>query len=357
MQSAGKAYLSQLTGIRFFAAYLVICHHFLVIAPNRFANPILSAVGDVAVSLFFVLSGFVLTLSNRSAQGKMIKGRADYLVARAARLYPQYLFAFLLVAPFVIFDTFAKHPSAQEALPRLLLNAAAYLSMLQSWVPWLANAWIGPAWSLSTEAFFYISFLWLVPPPPAKLAQWIALAASAAILPVMLGHAAVAEPAHAFWYFFPPFRLGEFMLGMGIAQVFRSGLFPDRLKTASGAIFVLAMTLLAAAMIYLGPVWIRIASTVLLPVALLNLAVSRGIVARFLGSRAMVVLGDASYGLYLIQLPMFGIYCKLVGRTYLPGLHFLGYSIFAVAVSVAVHFCLEKPAAKAIKQHWRARQN
>ncbi len=362
MQSAGKAYLPQLTGIRFFAAYLVICHHFLSAPDYPLVGALLQAVGDVAVSLFFVLSGFVLTLSNRREDGSLVKAPVDYVVARVARIYPQYLFAFIIAAPFFIQSTFAEHVTAAQSVPRLLVNAVAYLSMLQSWVPWTANAWNGPAWSLSVEAFFYAVFLRLVPPRAGAILRWQVLGAAAVILPVVVGSMLAGTSIGNFlprttWLFFPPFRLGEFLLGIGIAQVFRLGLFPSSLRRFSGAIFTLAIAALVLAMTFLDPLWVRVCSTGLMPLALLCLAQSDGPVSRFLGGKPLVILGDASYGLYLIQLPMFGVYKFVSGNSEMTWANFAAASVLTIAVSVAVHFLIERPAASAIKRRWQERRH
>ena len=62
-----KVELSGLTGIRFYAAFFVYLHH-IVLIPGMTAlsgSSLLFNAGDVGVSFFFVLSGFILTLQLR----------------------------------------------------------------------------------------------------------------------------------------------------------------------------------------------------------------------------------------------------------------------------------------------------
>lgn len=348
--------IGQLTGIRFFAAYLVLAHHFLRLEGAPFATAFLKNVGDVAVSLFFVLSGFVLTLSNKTPEGGMRSSRSRYLVARFARIYPQYLFAFVMTAPFAIAATFAEHGTAMQSVPRLAVNAVAYLSLLQSWVPWLANAWNGPAWSLSVEAFFYVAFIWLVPPRAARIWPWLLISAVAAILPVVVGAARSWPLPETTWLFFPPFRIGEFLLGMGIAQLYRQGSLPKFEGMVAELVFLASIVGLVTGLCLAEGVMVRVASTVFVPLALLALARATGPLTTALASKPMVLLGDASYGLYLLQLPVFSLSALVLGEEPRSPVQFLGYSACAVGISIVVHLYFEKPMAAAIKAWWSARE-
>ncbi|MEO6042018.1 MAG: acyltransferase [Croceibacterium sp.] len=350
-----RIYLPALTSVRFFAAYAVICHHFLGQVLSGIGSQLLSSLGDASVSLFFILSGFVITISNREIDGFLRKSKKDYLVSRFARILPQYIFAFFLAAPFFLLSTMAKHPPLTSWLPRVLLNGAAYLSMLQAWVPKLANAWNGPAWSLSVEMFFYVMFLVLPLPQKGNLLRWLLLGLSLSIAPIVASQIPPlsASTFQAFWYFWPPMRLGEFMLGILMAQAFRIQLFSDAWRAHSGlaALAVFGCCLIGLAV--LGPIGARIATSVLLPPGLLLVAISGNRAASLLRSRAMIALGDASYGLYLIHVPLMPIYFWASGRKpfgHLAGVgDFLIYSVVAVGLSLAVNRWLEQPAARAIK--------
>ena len=99
-----------LTGIRYLAAVLVVLHR-LAPAPPAFAN-FLATVGDGAVTLFFVLSGFVLFHSNVDAAGAMKKTKRQFWVARLARIYPLYALSFVVAGPMVIATTVANIPAS-----------------------------------------------------------------------------------------------------------------------------------------------------------------------------------------------------------------------------------------------------
>ena len=134
-----------LTGVRAVAAYLVFFHHH----PTKLlvAGPLLLWWElHVGVTLFFVLSGFVITWRydrRGPVRESFLKG---YFVNRFARIYPLY---FALVVP-VMLSYHVRSPRAW------LLNLTVFTSL---------DAGIPQAWSLRVEECFYLAapflfFLW-----------------------------------------------------------------------------------------------------------------------------------------------------------------------------------------------------
>ena len=62
--------------------------------------------GYVSVSLFFVLSGFILAYTYHAGREDASLDRRSFWVARVARIYPVYLVGLLLAAPFVFWTHF-----------------------------------------------------------------------------------------------------------------------------------------------------------------------------------------------------------------------------------------------------------
>lgn len=89
--------LPSLTSLRFFAALHVFLFHLyaikILVLPGILGS--LQLIGYVGVSLFFVLSGFILVYVNSGRE--MRAGR--FWRERFARIYPAYLFSLLLTAP------------------------------------------------------------------------------------------------------------------------------------------------------------------------------------------------------------------------------------------------------------------
>src|SRR6185295_10072841 len=103
--------------------------------------------GYLAVTTFFVLSGFVLARSYPVARWS---GRRLLLygAGRAARVYPLCLLSLAMVAPFI----------AADRTPLKGAYLAAHFTLVQAWMGNIPVNWNSPAWSLSCEMFFYLTF-------------------------------------------------------------------------------------------------------------------------------------------------------------------------------------------------------
>ena len=88
--AANRPRLPALTSLRFFAALHVVIFHLYSIhvteGPAWYRN--LSSLGYVGVSLFFVLSGFILVYTYAGRAWTAV----TFWQARIARIYPAYLF-------------------------------------------------------------------------------------------------------------------------------------------------------------------------------------------------------------------------------------------------------------------------
>ncbi|MFZ3141750.1 acyltransferase family protein, partial [Polaromonas sp.] len=82
-----KPPINSLTGLRFIAAFLIILHHFGNPPGPQPVHNVISH-GFVAVSLFFILSGFILTYNYADNVGGLKTGKWNFWVARFARIYP-----------------------------------------------------------------------------------------------------------------------------------------------------------------------------------------------------------------------------------------------------------------------------
>lgn len=146
---------------RFIAAVIVMMGHLLFVETlihNWSVGKTLLLpfkLGNVAVTFFFLLSGFVLA-------PQVIKFRNEktkYIASRMARLYPLYFFAWLM--PNLLYITFAK-VNGGAILPNgkqsLILSGLAS----QSWTKWYLDPPNPPLWSLSAEIWLSCLFVFLV---------------------------------------------------------------------------------------------------------------------------------------------------------------------------------------------------
>lgn len=291
--------LPTLTGVRFAAAFYVVLSHARTWIEVR--SPVPPAIdnflgnGSLAVCFFFLLSGFILSYTYQKPF-TTLRGCAKFWGARFARIYPVYFLSLLLLLPFQIHYLDGK-------------TAFAVLAMVQAWNPWraeLTGAWNYPAWSLSVEAFFYLCFpafqTWL-----ARLSRrTLYLAGMLTVLLAVFAHTpyeslGVWDPAAiaSIRIPLPLLRLPEFVLGMVAGNYFvRFGTFSR--KTLLSTLAAIASIVVLAATT--GP-WV---SLVVVPFALFVycLASSDDIVAASFGGPLMILLGGASYAVYLLQVPV-----------------------------------------------------
>ena len=324
MMKSKKQPLHALTGLRFIAALAVFIHH---VGGNFGLGKINWSLGSWAVSFFFVLSGFILTYvyANRLKRD----GLAKFYFTRWARIWPLHVVCLLM---FMTLFGWRQYSSG-EGLGKLVCN----LLLLQSWVP--DSRWVfslnGVAWSISTEMFFYAMFpLLLLGVQKGGQDQfwkkYIGLVVGTAIALFSL-NAISSLPTVAGMDFYrvghvnPFLRLLEFSTGMAVGFLFlrstsaassttpnRMSIGLDTLKELASFGFLMAICLAvhqAGIVHWLKRVdwggeilssWFRVSYTVI-PFALLIFvfAKSKGVIARLLGSRAMVFLGEISFAFYM----------------------------------------------------------
>ncbi|MFD5463830.1 acyltransferase family protein [Kitasatospora sp. NPDC127059] len=306
--------LPSLTGLRFWAALLVVLYH---LSRKVGELPLLSPLawyGRSGVTFFFVLSGFVLAWTYDGAPVRAV----TFARRRFARIQPLHLLSTALSLG-VDAVTGAVLPLAAAAWSLLLVH------------PWALSTVYGgnPAsWSLGAEAWFYLLFpslLRLLGPRPRC---WLPLALLCSALgPALWAAGALlpADPGLRGWLldYLPLTRTPQFVLGVVTGLAVRHGLLP-RLRLAPAVAAVLGWHLVLVPWHAAVPDGLRYgpySASQLFPAplfaALLVAAAQRdaaGTAPRLLAGRAAVRLGEWSYAWYLVH--EIGIRCWLtaVGR-------------------------------------------
>src|SRR2546421_6972502 len=150
-----KRELSSLTGIRFYAALLVYLSHVRLIPGMSSFTGITDFInaGDIGVSFFFVLSGFILAYNYVDVFHDGVSA-ADYrrfIWDRLTKIYPVHVLVIIVVLPISILSPHL--PFDWRALP-------VHLGLLQclwpSSTPEFYEQLNVPSWSISCEWFFYL---------------------------------------------------------------------------------------------------------------------------------------------------------------------------------------------------------
>ena len=373
--------LPALTGLRFVAALLVVLFHyqFLVHGLAQSAAPgarVIQA-GFVGVSIFFVLSGFILAYTYLDSAGAMRTTVPAFWHARFARIYPAYAFALVLSLPIFI-DVALVRPVGVIHLSDFIKAAVLTPTLLQAWTPKKAWMWDGPAWSLSVEAFFYALFPFIaVAIARRPFRQIVAIGCFAGLCALVgpsvyaltspLGIWRVTTATYGPWVatlkFLPLFHLPEFVIGICTGVIFIHRRDTDSKRGSVAWI----TTISAAAVVGILAVSDRIpflflqCGALALPFAVLIycLAFRRGILAEALSTRAAQLLGGASYSLYLLHLPIstyLTISGKLLGLTWLSG--WVGVAVYvtvAIGAALAVFVLVEEPSRSWLRARYETK--
>src|SRR3989442_2499496 len=128
--------LPALTSVRFFAALHVFVFHMYAMKITSGAGWTgqISSIGYVGVSLFFLLSGFILVYTY---SGRDVASR-EFWRAGFARMYRPYVFSFIVTAPFFFYVCIKMKPAPIPFLiwPHNHVVTCSLLvpSLIQSWV-------------------------------------------------------------------------------------------------------------------------------------------------------------------------------------------------------------------------------
>ncbi len=374
---AGAAPLAALTSLRFFAAFAVLLLHYrdlLGPLPPWLLRGIVG--GQHGVTFFFVLSGFILTWRYHDwfAGGVDERHYLWFQRFRVARLMPVYLLGLLLDTPAHLVERAAAGALASDGAlywASWLINALA----LQAWVPRVPFAmfWNTPAWSVSAEWFFYAVFPFVTVLLARRVRGKAALAFAfgAAWLGGIALYAAViyvvtwvrpltGEPLYILLVYTPLLRCSEFLAGCVLGHCFlrtqRAG--GGWLAGGAGrrhAVIGLCLGLIAVRVWmpdYTGPSrwwWLLDVAAkygaFVLPFAglILALASGRTVLHRVLERPALVLLGEASYALYIIHWSVVTlIKHRWLGTASTPAVHAL-LLLATVGASVLVYRAFERP--------------
>ena len=336
--------LNQLTPTRFAASIVVVLFHFGHGIP-MLASPWAVAVlrdGPLAVSWFFALSGFLMAFVYSQMQPREA---ADYWWRRFARIYPLYLLAL------IGYGVISSQGLRQEPVDWFL-----NVTLLQAWIPGHALSLNAPGWSLSVEASFYAAFPYLIGlARQVGLTRWCGYVAlcwllSQAIQLIGANWLSVAFPSrlHDLLYYFPLCHLNAFLMGMTGALLVR--------RFRPGPWTGLSMTVLGVGMSALvalhGPAEAaRYGARIVLGMGLLaplfTLALCGLATANVPPLRwpALLLLGEASYAVYLFQLPGSIVWSRVAAPYFGAGatVDFAAYLISLVTFAIAAHVAVERP--------------
>lgn len=337
--------LPALTGVRFLAAIAIVAHHFL--APeNAYAKAAIEH-GLIGVSLFFILSGFILTYTYYAGSGRIKSTYRQFWRARFARIYPMYVVAMIAMAPLML---------AWGERTKIVYSGLGGIALIQAWLPFSMRDWNPPGWSLSAEAFFYLLFPFAVNAIStlhrrAMIALLLFCWIASLIAPAIYVHEGTID--RDFWMFNPLVRLPEFLIGViaGALWVQRDRApltLPTYTVELAGGVLIAILCIPMNEAYVMNGTWAPLTTLVIA-----GLADGRGPVARLLSKRFFVVLGEASFSLYIMHWPLWHEARTAANRLHLDANSQAGFWGITLGVLIpASYLCfrfIEEPANRFLR--------
>lgn len=343
-----REFFGSLNGLRAIAALLVVWHH---CHQGIDFGRIGSRMGHVGVSLFFVLSGFlIVTLLIRERRKTADIDLRAFYGRRALRIMPLYYAIVILTAVFVL----GFHSSSSEA-EALRAGLPYLLTYTTNWVP--VVSFLAISWTLATEEQFYL--FWPQIQKRVGDSIWVPgvlLVLSEAIRFRLLDpvfHVLGWDVAKA-----PFLLIGGFtpiLLGVLLAYALNSPTGFSRCARVFGYRFapLVVVVILILALLLLPGGWasFRTAQDALVNLTLyvlLTLVIGATVIredhalARGLSIRWVSWLGVISYGIYLLHLPV-NLFVDFVLPDLSPVVRLLTITAFTLLAADLSYRFFERP--------------
>jgi peptidoglycan/LPS O-acetylase OafA/YrhL len=348
--------LPSLTALRGVAAFWVVIYHYSVQCFSSLDVTEYTHIfhkGYLAVDMFFMLSGFVLThVYHRKFLDDVSGNYRGFVVARIARIYPLHLLILILFVATALAASWSGDFSIRslEKIPvQGSESVAAFFAniFLVQGMDAGKLSWNYPSWSISVEFMAYLLFPFVLP------LIWRASASAKLMLAVLLVgllglFAYIAQDNFDQWD--GPIALlrcvPEFLLGTLLYCAFRSAPRDIGIER-DGTVF--GIILITLGFLHFGAPDLLV--TLLFALLILAAVRNAGRFAEWANTRPLVWLGDISFSIYLIHsfiqclamnlLARFGIH-KLADLSPYKSLAFMAPMLVLCLVAAHLsYFCFE----------------
>lgn len=286
--------------------------------------------GWLGVELFFVISGFTIFHAHHADFG-----RADrlprYLWRRFARIFPFY---WILTACFLLATWYKLDYRDIDIRPGNLMTIVTLLPFVQN-----PRIPLSVAWTLMFEMMFYGLFTLAIVSANFGRYFWTAWAAAILIASLLMGRYRL-DPLNIYNIYF---LLGALIWWL-LPQMNARWIAPMALL-----LLVSLVPAIALASIDSPNTHDNIGLAALAPPMALGVALCIGVEKmrpRLFDRRVLLLLGDASYAVYLVHSAILSVAGMAQARAleWVPGLvYFLGSAAVAIIGGVAVHLWFERP--------------
>ena len=305
-------YIKEIQSLRGISIFLVFLFHL---------NQEYFSYGFLGVDIFFVISGFVIT---KTIYENLLKKDFDlkkFYAARFLRLFPS-LFVMVVTVCFVIFLTYQIHPNSN-----ILINTglSSLVGLSNFYLIFIENDYFNSfdenifehMWSLSVEFQFYIFYplfiLFLFKIIKSKESLYIYFLILILIIYVL------SNIFFNFEYFYHTgSRAGELLIGCLVFFFYKSG--RNYLFFLILALFVFIIYFFNQNIFYLIISVCFFTSFLILTIA------DKKITKTILDNRFLLIMGDASYSIYLWHLPVI----------YFSNIFFTGFDYYFFSITMSL---------------------
>jgi len=341
--------LEQLTFTRFLAAIMIVFHHYSkgFFPFNTATGNLIVQHANIGVSYFYLLSGFVLMIAYGNKE-KIVP--AQFYLNRVARIYPLYFLSLLLI----LISYVAAHQ--MDNYRGLLLN----LFVVQAWFPPEATKFNAQTWSIGVEFFFYLVFPLLLTYVYRKIKiSYVLLMAIVFWLFTQILFNGLLKAgydqglntsSHNILFYFPPMHLNEFVLGnlagwFFLKQKKNTFKYHDWLLMGCFTILIYIMAGEQPISYHNG-----LMALIFIPVILI-LSEGSGWLSRVFAKRPLIFLGEISYGIYILQYPVFIFNYSVLKKLNItdPALKFYISLLVLILFAAFCYKYIEMPARKWIQ--------
>ncbi len=274
----------------------------------------------LGVSVFFVLSGFLLTYTYRDRElAPSVRRNAEFSLKKIRKLYPLHL---VTMAAFIVMNVAAKiyHGMTAGVLWNLLGKIFLNVTLLQSWYPNrdVSTSLNGVSWYLSVMMFLYFIFPYLRAFVQRTGIGRLCLISAAVLLIEIVSCIPFIyifgneSPVYIwFMYCFPIFRMGDFFVGCVLARIYHESDMSRIGFLQASILEILAVCMTAAVCLWFGQWYQNIILTAMhnwttlyiLPAAVwvFLFALNRGIITRMLSNKLFIWIGNLSAHLFMIH--------------------------------------------------------
>jgi peptidoglycan/LPS O-acetylase OafA/YrhL len=330
-----KIYFPALDCLRAIAMLMVFVTHFEsvmdILGLSGYTVHYLTRFSSIGLSLFFVLSGFLITYLLLAEQRAFRTIHVpDFYIRRMLRIWPLY-YLIVLIGQFLIpYTGLLGWEQVDRSIlgPNFWKTAACYLLFMPN-IAFLmvrpVNPYIGMTWSIGAEEQFYLVWPWILKKCGRYLHTVLWMLILLTVLAFCLNWGLMQMKSHnalllvlskinAFLYWS---RIGYFALGglMAFYLLHRPGIVR---RLTGQPIFWGCLFLLCASTVQIGFLLKEFLIAILLSILVLH-AVQPGTLLSRLKSPVLLYLGKISYGMYLFHVITISIACKLLVN--MGGLH------------------------------------